>query len=207
MIATALAWHALPFGRAADSTLQMSDAVPGDHALVRATLSGDDGAFAEIMRRHKGRVFGTCSRFARDSHQLDDLCQEVFLRAWRRLRTFRGDAPFEHWLARLTVTACYDFLRRERRHRGHVELDDSPLEFRDTSVDAAIAASRARDLLDWAMRRLSAEEKLVLTLLELEERTVRDIAALTGWSESNVKVRAFRARARLREIIERSNEH
>ena len=207
MIATAPAWHALPFGPAEGSTSLMSDAVPGDHALVRATLAGDDSAFAEIMRRHKGRVFGTCSRFARDAHQLDDLCQEVFLRVWRRLRTFRGEAPFEHWLARLTVTACYDFLRREKRHRGHVDLDDSPLEFRDTNVDAAIAAGRARDLLDWAMGRLSAEEKLVLTLLELEERNVRDIAGLTGWSESNVKVRAFRARAKLREIIERSNEH
>jgi len=210
MIATALVWHALPFGPAEGNTSRMSDAVPGDHALVRATLAGDDAAFAEIMRRHKARVFGTCSRFARDAHQLDDLCQEVFLRAWRRLRTFRGDAPFEHWLARLTVTACYDFLRREKRHRGHVELDSlesQPLEFRDTSVDAAIAAGRARDLLDWAMRKLSAEEKLVLTLLEIEERTVRDIATLTGWSESNVKVRAFRARAKLREIIERSNEH
>ena len=207
MIATTLAWHALPFGPAEGSTSHMSDAVPGDHALVRSTLSGDEGAFAELIRRHKGRVFGTCSRFARDSHQLDDLCQEVFLRAWRRLRTFRGDAPFEHWLARLTITACYDFLRRERRHRGHVELGDAQLELRDTGVDAAIAAGRARDLLDWAMRRLTAEEKLVLTLLEIEERTVREIATLTGWSESNVKVRAFRARGRLREIIERSNEH
>jgi len=207
MNATALVWHALPFGPAEGSTSRMSDAVPGDHALVRSTLSGDEGAFAELIRRHKGRVFGTCSRFARDSHQLDDLCQEVFLRAWRRLRTFRGDAPFEHWLARLTITACYDFLRRERRHRGHAEFDDSLLELRDTGIDAAIAAGRARDLLDWAMQRLSDEEKLVLTLLEIEERTVREIAMLTGWSESNVKVRAFRARARLREIIERSNEH
>jgi len=206
MIATTLDWRALPFGLAAGSTSPMSDAVPGDHALVRSTLSGDEGAFAELVRRHKGRVFGTCSRFARDSHQLDDLCQEVFLRAWRRLRTFRGDAPFEHWLARLTITACYDFLRRERRHRGHMELDEAQLELRDTGIDAAIAAGRARDLLDWAMRRLTAGEKLVLTLLEIEERTVREIAAVTGWSEGNVKVRAFRARARLREIIERSNE-
>ena len=207
MIATTLDWHRLPHGLAADSTPLMSDAVPGDHALVRATLAGDDSAFSEIMRRHKGRVFGTCSRFARDAHQLDDLCQEVFLRAWRRLRTFRADAPFEHWLARLTVTACYDFLRREKRHRGHTELDDSHFELRDTGIDATVAAGRARELLDWAMRKLPAEEKLVLTLLEIEERTVREIATLTGWSEGNVKVRAFRARARLREILERSDEH
>jgi RNA polymerase sigma-70 factor, ECF subfamily len=206
MMTASLAWHALPLGSAAGSTAAMSDAVPGDSALVRASLAGDDGAFAELIRRHKGRVFGTCSRFARDAHQLDDLCQEVFLRAWRKLGSFRGDAPFEHWLARLTVTSCYDFLRRERRHRDQLSIDDCPTELRDSSVDTAIAAGRARELVEWGMRRLSAEERLVLTLLELEERPVREIAADTGWSESNVKVRAFRARARLREILERNHE-
>ena len=206
MIATALVWHALPFGPAEGSPSHMSDADPGDHALVRATLSGDDGAYAELIRRHKGRVFGTCSRFARDAHQLDDLCQEVFLRAWRKLRSFRGDAPFEHWLARLTVTACYDFLRRERRHREHLSLDEFQAEIRDAGSDGADASRAARELVAWAMQRLSPEERLVVTLLEIEERTVREIAQHTGWSESNVKVRAFRARARLKEILERSHE-
>src|SRR5438105_10642393 len=168
MIATALVWHALPFGPAEGSTSQMSDAVSGDHTLVRATLAGDEDAFAELVRRHKGRVFGTCSRFARDAHQLDDLCQEVFVRVWRKLGSFRGDAPFAHWLARLTTTACHDFLRRERRHREQMSLDEFPVEMRDSSIEAAIAAGRARELVEWAMRRLSAEERLVLTLLEIE---------------------------------------
>ena len=206
MITTALVWHALPFGPAEGSTSQMSDAESGDHALVRATLSGDEGAYAELIRRHKGRVFGTCSRFARDAHQLDDLCQEVFLRAWRKLASFRGDAPFEHWLARLTITACYDFLRRERRHREHLSLDEFRADIRDAGVDAADASRAACELVAWAMQRISPEERLVLTLLELEEHTVREIAQHTGWSESNVKVRAFRARARLKEILERSHE-
>jgi RNA polymerase sigma-70 factor, ECF subfamily len=206
MFATALVWHTSPFGPAEGSTSRMSDADPGDHALVRDTLAGDDAAFAEIMRRHKGRVFGTCSRFARDAHQLDDLCQEVFLRAWRKLRSFRGDAPFEHWLARLTVTACYDFLRRERRHREQISLEDFQAEIRDAGADAADKSRGACELVAWAMLRLSPEERLVVTLLEIEERTVREIAQHTGWSESNVKVRAFRARARLKEILERSHE-
>jgi RNA polymerase sigma-70 factor (ECF subfamily) len=77
---------------------------------------------------------------------------------------------------------------------------------RDSGIEAAIAAGRARELLEWAMRKLGAEERLILTLLEIEERPVRDIAAETGWSESNVKVRAFRARARLKDILNRSNE-
>jgi RNA polymerase sigma-70 factor (ECF subfamily) len=177
-----------------------------DEALVAATLDGDDDAFTELVRRHKRRVFATASRFARDAHQLDDLCQEVFLRAFRHLGKFRRDAPFEHWLARITVTACYDFLRRERRHRGQLSLDAMDIDTRDTSIEAALAAGRARELVQWAMARLSADERLILTLLELEERSVREIAALTGWSESNVKVRAFRARGSLKKILQLSHE-
>jgi RNA polymerase sigma-70 factor, ECF subfamily len=201
-----LACTFLPFAVAASSTPLMSEAAPTDEKLVRDTLAGDERAFAELVGRHKGRVLGTCSRFARDPQQLDDLAQEVFLRAWRKLSGFRGDAPFEHWLARLTITSCYDFLRRERRHREQVSLDEMVVEMRDTSTDAAIAAGRARELLAWAMRQLAAEDQLILTLLEIEERTVREIAGTTGWSESNVKVRAFRARARLKEILTRSHE-
>lgn len=207
MIAAVTSWPVLPLAAPASNNAPMSDAAPADEILVRATLAGDDPAYAELVQRHKGRVLGTCSRFARDAQQLDDLSQEVFLRAWRKLGSFRGDAPFGHWLARLTVTTCYDFLRRERRHRDQVSLDEFPFEMRDAGIDLAISAGHARELLGWAMRRLSAEEQLVVTLLEIEERTVREIAAQTGWSESNVKVRAFRARARLKEVLHRKHEH
>ncbi len=196
----------LPFAVAASSTPSMSEVALTDETLVRETLAGDERAFGELVARHKGRVLGTCSRFARDAQQLDDLGQEVFLRAWRKMSSFRGDAPFEHWLSRITITTCYDFLRRERRHRDQVSLDDMVVELRDASMDSSIAAGRARELLAWGMNQLAAEDQLILTLLEIEERSVRDIAALTGWSESNVKVRAFRARGRLKEILTRSHE-
>ena len=104
------------------------------------------------------------------------------------------------------VTTCYDFLRRERRHQGHVSLDEFPIEMRDSGIDGAIASGHARELLDWAMQRLSAQERLIITLLESRPRPVPEIAEHTGWSESNVKVRAFRARARLREILNHGHE-
>jgi RNA polymerase sigma-70 factor, ECF subfamily len=205
---TILAWSALSCFVADANPGAMSQAPtePADESLVRACLGGDESAFAELISRHKSRVFGTCGRFARDAQQLDDLAQEVFLRVWRKMKSFRGDAPFEHWLARLTVSACYDFLRRERRHRDAVSLDELTVEMRDGHVDGAIAARSARELVNWAMRQLNADEQLIITLLELEERPVREIAALTGWSESNVKVRAFRARARLKTILSNSHE-
>lgn len=173
-----------------------------DETLVRAALGGDDAAFAALVARHKRRVFATASRFARDDHQLDDLAQEVFIRAFRNLGKYRGDAPFEHWLARVTITTCYDFLRRERRTREQISLEEVAYELRDAGDENAASAAAARELLHLALRRLSAEEQLILTLCELEERSVREVAALTGWSESNVKVRAFRARERLRQTLQ-----
>ena len=179
---------------------------PSDEALVAATLEGDDAAFAELVRRHQRRVLGSAARFARDSHQTDDIAQEVFLRAFRHLRKFRGDAPFEHWLARITVSACYDFLRKERRVREQMPLETVEFEMKDATIEASIAAGRARELLAFAMQQLNADERLIVTLCELEERPIREVALLTGWSESNVKVRAFRARQNLKRILQISDE-
>ncbi len=180
--------------------------VSADGELVAATLGGDDDAFAELVRRHRRRVFGSAARFARDDHQLDDICQDVFVRVFRNLGKFRGDAPFEHWLSRIIVSACYDFLRKERRVREQVPLDSVDYETCDGSVDAAISAGNARELLAHSMQKLAADERLILTLCEIEERTIREVAQLTGWSESNVKVRAFRARQSLKKILEPFHE-
>ena len=174
---------------------------PPDERLIRSTLAGDDEAFAELVRRHKRKIFGIAARFARNDHDLDDLCQEVFVKAYQNLSKFRGDAPFEHWISRIGVRACYDHLLRTRHDRAAVALDDVEL----SSVDN-VAPARAREVIEFAVARLSADERLVITLLELEEKSVGEIAVLTGWSESNVKVRAHRARQRLKKILEIHHE-
>ena len=195
---------ALPFFFLRDKGAAMSSEVapPSDDDLVAATLAGDDESFAELVRRHKRKVFGMASRFARDDHQLEDIAQEAFVRVFKNLKNYRHDAPFEHWLARLCASACYDFLRRERRHRDIAPLDSIEFDLHDCTVESAISAGRAREVLAWAMRHLRPDEQLILTLCEIEERSVREVMQLTGWSESNVKVRAFRARAALKRVLE-----
>jgi RNA polymerase sigma-70 factor (ECF subfamily) len=173
-----------------------------DEQLVQATLGGDERAFAELTCRHKSRVFGVAARFARDAAELEDICQEVFVQAYFKLRQFRRDSPFEHWLLRITTYKCYDVLRKRRRDKTGVSIDAMLESGYEPHAPENPAPHPDLERLHAALAQLSAKERLVITLLELEERSVQEIAELTGWSASNVKVRAFRARAALRKLME-----
>ena len=174
-----------------------------DEQLVSATLAGDDGAFAELTRRHKSRVFGVAARFASNASEIEDICQDVFVQAYFKLRQFRGDSPFEHWVLRITTYKCYDYLRKRRRSAPAVSVE-AMLEsgYEPTAAEPELPHPEL-ERLQVALAELSPKERLVITLLELEERTIQEIAELTGWSISNVKVRAFRARAALRKLMEK----
>jgi RNA polymerase sigma-70 factor (ECF subfamily) len=174
---------------------------PTDQHLIGSTLAGDDEAFAVLVARHKRKVFGIAARFARNDAELQDISQEIFVKAYRKLKSFRGDAPFEHWMSRIAVRTCYDFLRATRHDRENVPLDGIEI-----GTQPSGNVEHAREVLQWAMARLKPDERLVITLLELEERSVREAAGLTGWTESNVKVRVFRARQALKKILEASHE-
>jgi RNA polymerase sigma-70 factor (ECF subfamily) len=176
--------------------------VPGDERLIKAAISGDDEAFSELVRRYKGRIFRLASRYVHDEIQLDDVCQEVFIKAYQNLSKFRGDAPFEHWLTKIAVNTCYDTLRKQARRPDDVPLDSVSYEI---GAPAGEKGEDAWQVLKRALSKLRADERLVLTLLNLEEKSIRETAALTGWSEANVKVRAFRARKELKRILEEND--
>jgi RNA polymerase sigma-70 factor (ECF subfamily) len=173
-----------------------------DGQLVEATLAGDDDAFAELARRHKSRVFGVAARFARDTAELEDICQDVFIQAYFKLRQYRRDSPFEHWVLRITTHKCYDYLRKRRRGGTTVSVDVMLESGYEPSAPEAPAPHPDMERLHAALAQLSPKERIVITLLELEERSVQETADLTGWSMANVKVRAFRARAALRKLME-----
>jgi RNA polymerase sigma-70 factor (ECF subfamily) len=178
---------------------------PTDDTLVCAARKGDDGAFSSLVSRHKRRVFGLASRFARDPDELEDICQDVFIKAYENLDSFRDDAPFEHWLIRIATHACHDALRKRRRESGTASYDALLHGVVDQHAEARHEADQSRALLKWAMAQLTPKEQLIITLLELEEYTVKEAADLTGWSEVNVKVRGHRARQALKRILEKND--
>ena len=179
----------------------MSAGERSDDQLVDAALGGDERAFGDLAARHKTRVFGLVSRFAGNGADLEDICQDVFIQAFFNLRQFRRESPFEHWILRIATYKCYDYLRRRKRDRAGTSIDVLVESGHEPAAARPPADHPDLDRLYEAIARLTPKERLVITLLELEDRTLQDVAQLTGWSVGNVKVRAFRARASLHKLL------
>jgi RNA polymerase sigma-70 factor (ECF subfamily) len=180
-----------------------------DGELIAAVLKGATASFEPLVVKYSPRIFATARRYARRESEVEDIVQEVWSKAFQKLSSFRGDAPFEHWLMRLAVRTCYDFLREHQRNREttFTELSEPESDWLDRFVAAPEAANEdaaaARALVERVLAMLSPPARLVITLLEIEDRPVKEIAELTGWSVPLVKVRAFRARAEMRKCLER----
>lgn len=178
-----------------------------DVELLARIRNGATDDYAEIVRRHQARVFAILHRYERDLHRVEDLAQETFVKAWRALTQFDGRAPFEHWLARIAVHTALDHLRREKHRRREIglpELGEDVLDWLRSDAERNELESRhAAELLDLAMRELTPAERIVITLQELEGRSVNEICALTGSSSVAVRVRALRARGKLRRALEK----
>lgn len=192
----------------ATTPLEKQDGVEADDGeLVARILRGDEWAFEALVARHQGRLFATVRRYARREDEVEDIVQEIFLKVHQKLSTFRGEAPFQHWLMRLAVRTCYDFLRAHQRNKERTFTDLNPGEtdwldrFASAPEKANDHEEAARSLVDRVLEQLSPASRLVITLLEIEGRSVKEIASLTGWSETAVKVRAFRARHEMRKRL------
>jgi RNA polymerase sigma-70 factor, ECF subfamily len=180
-----------------------------DTQLIAAVRRGDTASFEPLVAKYQARIFATARRYARREDEIEDIVQEVFLKAYSKLSSYRGDAPFEHWLMRLAVRTCYDFLRAHQRNRENsfTELHEEESDWLERFVADPAGdlehASAARALIERILEQLSPAARMVITLLEIEERSIKEIAALTGWSVPLVKVRAFRARAEMRKCLQR----
>jgi RNA polymerase sigma-70 factor (ECF subfamily) len=183
--------------------------VSDDHEIIWRVLHGEIDSFAELIARYQQHVAKITNRHV-PTDRVAEVAHDVFVRAYTSLSSFSGQTPFEHWLSGIAVRTCYDFWRARRRE----ELPVSALATEHQAwMDHALAAEsdaqfceqarkqEAAELLQWALGHLSAENRLVLTLVHLDGYSVREAAGLLGWSVVNVKVRAHRARQILRTLL------
>lgn len=139
----------------------------------------------------------------------EDLMQDVFLKMFSRLDQYQGNVPFAHWVSRIAVTTCIDQLRHQQRRPEFrwADLSENEAQVLDTVLSdvgdvAPDDALAARELVEKLFAQLRPADQLVLRLLDLEQKTIAEITALTGWSGSLVKVRAFRARRKLQKLFQ-----
>ena len=178
-----------------------------DAELLERIRNGATDDFAGIVRRHQARVFAILHRYERDTHRVEDLAQETFVKVWRALDQFDGRAPFDHWLSKIAVRVALDHLRREKRRRNEIALPDPGEDaldwLRGSDEKNELDGRAAAELLDLAMRGLSPLDRVVITMQEIEGRSVKEICEATGASGVAVRVRALRARAKLRRGLEK----
>lgn len=179
---------------------------PDDSALVQRTLEGDRGAFGALVRRHQRLVFRIVGGFLRDRAEVEDVAQDVFVRAFLALPGFRPGAPFGPWVAQIATRASYDRLRRRRRAREVGWEDLSPAQQRAAEELAAGTPpedrSAARDLAERALARLAPKDRQALILAEAQGFTPAEVAQALGCSSLAARVRLHRARRAMRRVVE-----
>ena len=186
-----------------------------DIDLARQAQAGDESAFEEIVRRYSPRVFSVASRFFRQRSLVEEAAQEVFLKAYTQLGSFEGRGSMEGWLTRIATNTCLNLVRGAKRRPEftisdltedeHQWLEHHSGEGNDgRSIETDVVAA---DLADRLLSVLPAEDQQALLMIDGEDASIKEVAAVTGWSESKVKVRAFRARRKLREAMEKLLKH
>ena len=183
-----------------------------DTTVVERCLSGDDAAWEELVRVHSRRVYGLCYRFTGRDSEAQDLTQEVFLRVFRALGSFRStEGSFNTWLARLTRNLLIDNYRRTRNQRVTDSIEEQlpRVEARDSMrnrTDSAVAGREASELLQSALGKLSPELRETIILRDLQEMEYREIAEVLAIPEGTVKSRLNRGRAELARLLKRYRE-
>lgn len=175
-----------------------------EQEVVERARAGDAGAFNQIVLAYRRRVFGTVSRLIGRPEDVEDVAQEVFVRLYHSLDQLRAAEVFEPWLYRLTQNAAYDYLRRAKR-RGEMRMSDLS-EQQVLHADAKAGGkrqmeedekTRLRDLVNSLFQNVSEQDRILLTLKEVEGLSLKELEGVYGVNENALKVRLFRARQRV----------
>jgi len=183
---------------------------PSDAEIIRRVIDGDVNSFEHLLKRYQDYVLRIVTKHI-PYNEVEEVAQEVFVRAYQALPGFKQEGSFKQWLSAIAVRTCYDFWRKHyrsrelpmgdlsERHRDWLEKTLSNQS--DKSFHEKGREKEAKELLDWALSKLSARDRMVIELVYLEGLSVKEAAALLGWSVSNVKVRSFRSRKKLETLL------
>ena len=180
-----------------------------DFELIERARSGDDCAFNQVVQAYRNRILGTIARLIGRPEDVEDVGQEVFLRLYFSLDQLRTAEVFEPWLYRLTVNAAYDYLRRQRRRQESrmSDLSEQQVMMADAAAGGKQNAeekrrTKIRETVDDLLGKISEEDRILLTLKEVEGLSLKELEKIYRVNENALKVRLFRARQRVLKAYE-----
>jgi RNA polymerase sigma-70 factor (ECF subfamily) len=180
----------------------------GDIYYIEQVLEGKTNAFSYIVDQHKNKAFNLAFRICGNNEEAEELAQDSFLKAYRALRSFKMKSSFATWFYRIVYNTTISHVRLKRK--GVLSLEDFPADATDfigTNTNEEEAEKEYRNsLVNFALQKITEEERGLISLYYYEEMSTDEISDVTGISKSNIKVKLFRARQKMQEIIEKAEK-
>lgn len=177
----------------------------GDKYYIEQVLNNNPSSFSHLVDRHKDRAFNLALRICGNREEAEEVTQDAFLKAYRSLKGFKMKSSFSTWIYRIIYNTAISFVRS--RKKGVLSLEEFPVEIKDfeaVASDSEDAEAEYRNsLINFALRKINDDERGLITLYYFEEMSADEISELTGISKPNIKVKLFRARQKMLEIIEK----
>jgi RNA polymerase sigma factor (sigma-70 family) len=177
----------------------------GDTAYIAQVLSGKTSAFSNIVDHHKDKAFNLSFRICGNREEAEEITQDSFLKAYRSLNGFKKKSSFATWLYRIVYNTSISYVRAKKK--GVLSLEDFPADATDFAGDNSSEEEAEMEykkaLIGFALQKINEEERGLITLYYFEEMNTDEISEVTGLSKSNIKVKLFRARQKMLEIIEK----
>ena len=179
---------------------------PADMDVISLVLKGDHNAYSTLVERYKNFVFTIVLRYVKSREDAEEVSQDVFIKAYRSLAAFKGDAKFSTWLYTVTTTTCITFLRKKKIEIH--SLDNEKVFNAADNLDGGMSANQVEqksrvNMVNEAIQMLSTDDAQIITLFYKGEQTLEEIAAIVGKEPNAVKVQLHRARARLKEKMQK----
>jgi RNA polymerase sigma-70 factor (ECF subfamily) len=188
----------------------MDESITVSPELLARVRAGDEESWRELISLLTPLIIRIIRSQVRRQSDHDDLAQEAFTKIFLKIDQFAGRQPFAHWVSRLTINTCYDWLRRQKARPlvSYSDLGETQSEILEKNLAGQSDGNKEslnamRELLDQLIATLKPREQIVIRLLDLEEKSVQDVCDLTGWGASKVKVTAMRARRKLSEQLKK----
>ena len=182
------------------------DILESDRYYINLILSGNREAFSAIIERYQDNVYNLALKICGNREDAEEIAQDSFIKVFRSLRSFKGKSSFGTWLYRIVYNTSITFVRKNKL--DILRLEDFPVDsvdfMRDSATDEEAEREYMKILLCYALQRLEHEDRAIITMHYYQDLSHTEISSITGISRSSIKVRLFRARRKMRQIIEKN---